>query len=57
LGLAYRFKGSVTYYQDRKHGVMQGDLVLEERPESSTEATSRRLSSSGIQEEGLFYTG
>jgi hypothetical protein len=29
LGLAYRFRGSVHYHQDEKHGSLQADLVLE----------------------------
>ena len=30
LGLAYRFRGSVHYHHDRKHGSLQADIVLEE---------------------------
>ena len=30
MGLAYRFRGSVHYYHDKKHGSVQADMVLEE---------------------------
>ena len=30
MGLAYRFRGSVHYHHGRKHGSLQGDIVLEE---------------------------
>jgi hypothetical protein len=29
LGLAYSFRGSVHFYQGRKHGSIQADMVLE----------------------------
>jgi hypothetical protein len=31
LGLAYRFRGSVSYLQGRKHGSIQAGLALEEK--------------------------
>jgi hypothetical protein len=29
LGLAYRFRGSIHYHHDEKHGSIQADMVLE----------------------------
>jgi hypothetical protein len=29
LGLAYSFRGLVSYHHSRKHGSMQADMVLE----------------------------
>jgi hypothetical protein len=54
LGLAYRFKGSVLYHHDGKHGTMQGDIVIEEELRVlylDLKADRRRLSSADRQEE------
>jgi hypothetical protein len=48
LGLAYRFRDSVHYNQDRKHGSIQIGMVLEKElrvPHLVQKANRRRLAS------------
>jgi hypothetical protein len=42
----YKFRGSVHYYQDRKHGSVQADMVLEKElrvPHLNQKAARRKL--------------
>jgi hypothetical protein len=58
LGLAYRFRDSVHYHHDRKHGSIQADMVLEE-PRAlhlDSKAAGIRLAPIGSWEEALPST-